>query len=756
MKKTAAALALWMGLALPALADHGRLASTDRDEWINQAVNDMVLSGLAPDPEKNVDQMTNLEVAQLTAQASRMVLAQADLNLLPAPAMDAPSLPEPAVSSAPAPVLSTAASPAQVVPARSFEQLVQEFAGELSAMGIQVDKVEQRLEDAQFRDDIFASLQHKYLTRTGTEVGGESRGFMYMYRGFGNNAVYAPMDYNAAIYMQMDLRSVPVPDVLFNVSFRFWRSIGMYYQDPIQPTYQLRWINLAGYSGAATFQGGDFYKSYTPFTLWNFNAPVYNFVDPSSSQRVRNDAEDLLYLDHGNDWKMRGFQGSVGQAWATSWDLSSYHLESMVGVMQDPGDNIGSISFGNYFAGGQASLGFLQQNLFVGATGLLLWQDSASNQVPYLPGYPDNFAKQYQVGSFWSKASIPFDDKVKLTGGVECAYSQYNDDSSDPTKQFQDWALSAEGGIEVYGLKLSTKYLNVGPYFYSPGAQTNRYSPDQSAVGYMTNNLTGLDDSAVGLLNQSPFQGVNRPYFAPYDRTAENILPYGDSTPNRSVFLLGLSGSIGQKGWIQPQASLVINAQEIQPNYVLNTLGTGILPVDSQSVSSVGRTFGGGEAALTLHFAKMANLSGKTLDFQIDYKNQSTNLGIGAPAFTSNTFITAADFNIPWKLVAPIIWSAAFEQTQSSGSEYVLNQDGNPPTLGQYIFYIDPVVNQANQFVYEPMNLTRQTWSFGMKYPLSNLINLRADCFFTSYNWTDNPTYARNDEIWRLTYEVHY
>jgi len=760
MKKNLfATMALLFSVALPALAMHSRLASTDRDPWIDQAANDLVISGIVSDPDKNMDQMSNLEMAQLTAQASRMIMAQVDPTLLPPSLSGDPTLPEPVVSNAPpAPILSTAASPAQTVPARSLQQLVEEFADELAAMGIQVDKVEQRLDDARVRNEIYSALQKKALTQSGAEVGGESRGFMYMYRGFGNNSAYPSMDYNAAIYMQMDLRSVPVPDVLFNASFRFWRSIGMYYQDPIQPSYQLRWISLSGYSDSATILGGDFYKSYTPFTLWNFNAPVYTLVDPTSFRRNREDAEDLLYLDHGNDWKLRGFQGAVGQNWATSWDLSSYHFESMIGAMQAPGDSINAITFGNYFAGGQASVGFLQQNLILGASGLLLWQDAASANSPYIPGYSDNYAKEYKVGSLWSKAAVPFEDNVKLTAGFESAFSQYNDDASDPNKAFQDWALSVEGGIEIYGIKLSTKYLNVGPYFYSPGAQTNRFSPDPSASGYMTNNLTGLDDAAPGLLNQSPFQGINRPSYAPYDRTAENILPYGDATPDRSVLLLGLSGAAGERGWFQPKASIVIRAQEIQPNYVLSSLGTGSIPVDSQNNTSVGRTFGGGEGALTLDFAKMANLPGKTYDIQFDYKTQTTNLGIGAPAFSSNTLIGAADFNIPYKMFSPVIWSAAFEQTQSSGSEYVLS-GGNPPNLGEYLFYVIPYTPSGNpnpQFTYQALNMTRQTWAFGLKYPLSSLVNIRADCFFTSYNWTDVPSYNRNDEVWRFTYEAHY
>ncbi|HJT25009.1 MAG TPA: hypothetical protein VJ873_10555, partial [bacterium] len=67
------------GLALPAYADHGRLATTDRDAWINLEAADLVTSGLVAAPDKPIAQMTNLEVAQLAAQAARGFYAQATL-----------------------------------------------------------------------------------------------------------------------------------------------------------------------------------------------------------------------------------------------------------------------------------------------------------------------------------------------------------------------------------------------------------------------------------------------------------------------------------------------------------------------------------------------------------------------------------------------------------------------------------------------------------------------------------------------------
>lgn len=48
MKISFPALGILLGLALPALAEHGRLATMNRDPWINQAASDLVASGLAP------------------------------------------------------------------------------------------------------------------------------------------------------------------------------------------------------------------------------------------------------------------------------------------------------------------------------------------------------------------------------------------------------------------------------------------------------------------------------------------------------------------------------------------------------------------------------------------------------------------------------------------------------------------------------------------------------------------------------------
>lgn len=727
----------------PAFADHGPLESTQRDAWINTSLSDLVAAGLVSDPGKPADQLTNFQVVGLTAQASQM-MAQA--NGLPPLDTAPPSLPGGMDLPGMAPLPAAGADQA----AKSLEELVEEFRTELSTLGIDVDKLEDKLLDDRARNEVFTALQKEYLKRTGTDVSGFSRGYFYNYRGFGADATYPPMDYNSAIFVELDLKSVPVPDILFDARIRLWRSVGMYYQDPIQPEYQLRWLALSNTNDAVNLTAGDFFKSYTPLTLWNSGAPVYTLIEPTSFYRNRIDTEELVYLDQAPDWHMRGFQLASGRDWPKDF-LSGFGLQAMAGVIQDATPD----TFASYYAGSQDSLSLLGDNVELKAVGLLLWQDPDSANVPYLPDFPSTFAKQYQIGSLDGRITIPFADKVNLTGTIEDAFTQYDDDATNTQREFQDSGLVAKGSLNILGVHFTAKYLNIGPYFYSPGAQTNAYTAYAGFPGYLSTNLHGIDDALPNYLNNFVFQDVDRPSFAPYDRLSENMLPYGDATPNREGTILGFSADIGQNGWLKPQASYVLNGfHENQPDTILNQAGTGVTAVDGDSI----RTFSGYELALTVSLDKAFGLKSRTYDFQFDYKNQTTNLGDGVNSLTVNTLILATDFNIPVPILTPVIWSAALEQTSSAGSEYVLSGYGNPTSLGEYPFFEDNsnYNNIDTNYNLQALNLTRTTLVFGFKYPLSDSINFRGDYFFTSYNWPDNPGYVNNDNIMRFTYEAHF
>jgi hypothetical protein len=713
---------LLFGLAGRAMAEHGALTTNVRDGWVDPAVADLVAAGLVDPPAQPLSKMTNLEVAQLTSRAAQTYLAQAQVP--------------------PSPLGKGAQIPASA--AKSLQELAQEFSVELSAMDVDVFKLENRIYDQEHRNEQFESLQAEYLKQTGTNLSVYSRAYMDTYRGFGPNAVYGAMDYNDILFGDLIFKSVPTPFVLFTADLRLIRTIGLYYADPIQPEFNLHWISLTNTNEIANLTAGDFYRHYTPLTLWNYEIPVYTLVEPTSYYRTRKDVEELVYMDHGPDWHMRGFEAASDQALDKSFPaLSSVHLQAMAGEL----DSATQYSFANDYAGGEAALDFFDNNLELKGTGLLLWDDTGSATIPYIPGLFQSYARQYQVGSFSASGTAPLDQAVSLTASAEIAGSFYQDDSNNTQSDASDAAVLVNGGIHVDDIHLTLKYLDTGAYFYSPGAQTNRYTPAMGTIGYLNGNQN-LDDALSGYLNNYVFQGVNRPAFAPYDRMAENILPYGDATPNRQGFVLAFSAGLGKGGWLKPQAVWDLDLQELQPDYV-----GGTTAVDGLTTT---RSFGGYEGALTADLAKALDGMPKTCALSVDYKHQTTDLGTGAPPFSVDTFIASADAgpfpHVP--LFEGLVVSLAYEWAQSTGSEYVLTGEGSPPTLAQYATYFDNSLIGA--YSYQALDISRASWAFGFKCPLSSTFEIHGDWFINEYIWADQPDFDRREQIWRLTYEVSF
>jgi hypothetical protein len=290
--------------------------------------------------------------------------------------------------------------------------------------------------------------------------------------------------------------------------------------------------------------------------------------------------------------------------------------------------------------------------------------------------------------------------------------------------------------------------MDNGAYFYSPGAQANRYDPS------LAGGTSLLDDGSNGYPGGFAFRNVGRPTFASYDRMVENMLPYGDATPNRQGFILGLSGEFGQDGWVKPQFSYVLNVHEIQPNYVLTPLGNSVLPADWNSPVTTTRKFGGFEGALSLDLATVLEHPLKTLALAGDYKHQTTDLGNGDPIFQVDTVIASLDAgpfpDVP--LFEGLILSGSFETAVAKGTEWVTG--GNPSTQAVYASYLD---NQyLGAFTKTNLDLTRTSFSVGVKCPISRTIEVHADCFLNQFTSGNDPTYDRREDIWRLTYVLTF
>jgi hypothetical protein len=710
---------LFLGPVVSAYADHGALATRDRDAWIDTQVDALVSSGWVSPLGHPAQELTNLQVAQLTAQAAQK------LSEDPAKTVSAPM---------------------------GLKELVEEYKDEISVMGVELAKVEDRLTEAKARNKKFRDQAKAALQKTGTQIFGKANISFANYRGMGANKIYGASDWDNIAFADIQLKSVPVPSVLFDATLRVTKTMGLNYVDPLAASIQksFRWIALTCAGKPGSFVAGDFWKSYTPLTLWNNDVPVYTMLEPTSFNRFRKAVEEWVYMDHGNDWRMRGINASTEQSWDGTYPLHSCKAQVMGGLLQTSS----TTQYAQEYGGTQERLGFFEDQLNLRASGLLVQDDPSTSSMVYSQAATESWARRQMVGSLSADVSVTLREDFKLEASTEYAKSRYQDNNENPDSVLHDWAVLSNGAAQWKDYRLTVKYLNIGPEFYSPGAQTNRYTPT-TMTGYLSSNQS-LDDGLPGYRNNFVLQGLSRPAFAPYDRLSENILPYGDATPNRRGFVLGGSAKVGQDGWIKPQVSLALGMKEFQPNYVLTGTGNEELPVDSRSATATARTFQNVEGALTFDLSKLIEKAPSTCAVGLDMKHQTSDLGLGDKPFKVDTYIISADAG-PFKhlpVVGALIFSAAFEQVYSRGNEFVLSSSGTPHSLACYSSIYDTA--SIGKYEYKALNIDRTTFSLGFKLPMSKTFRIYGDWLTRKYVWKDQSGFDRREQIWKLTHELTF
>ena len=711
---------LFVGPVVSAYADHGALATRDRDAWIDARVDALASSGWVSPLDRPARELTNLQVAQLTAQAARKFSDNSG-------------------QTTPAPM--------------GLKELVEEYKDEISAMGVELAKVEDRLTEAKARNKKFRDQAKAALQKTGTQIFGKANISFADYRGMGANKFYGASDWDNIAFADIQLKSVPVPSVLFDMTFRVTKTMGLYYVDPLSASIQksFRWIALTCAGKPGSFAAGDFWKSYTPLTLWNNDVPVYTMVEPTSANRFRKAVEEWVYMDHGNDWRMRGIDASTEQSWDGAYPLHSCKAQVMGGMLQTSS----TTQYAQEYGGTQERLGFFDDQLNLRAAGLLLQDDPSTSSMAYSQAATETWARRQMVGSLSADASVTVREDFKIEASSEYAKSRYQDNNEDHESVVRDWAVLSNGAAQWKDYRLTMKYLNIGPKFYSPGAQTNRYAPVSNMTGYLTGNQS-LDDGLPGYRNNFVLQGFNRPVFAPYDRLSENVLPYGDATPNRRGFVLGGSAKIGQDGWVKPQVSVALGMKEFQPDYVLVGTGNEELPVDSRTSTATARTFQNVEGALTLDLSKLIEKAPSTCAVALDMKHQTSDPGFGDKAFKVDTYIVSADAG-PFKhvpVIGALILSAAFEEVHSRGHEFALSSSGEPPSLACYSSIYDTA--SLGTYQYQALNIDRTTFSLGFKLPMSKTFRIYGDWLTRKYVWKDQSGFDRREQIWKLTHELTF
>jgi|GEM_PF-970150 len=763
-------LTLAVGPIGTALAGHGALGSTQRDAWINDSLARLSASGYLPVQAVPFAQQTNLEAAENVARAAERLLAQAPelpalvdpTAQLVAPAAAAPSQAVPMAAATPVP---------GAKPPADLRLLVEEYRKELAALGVDMDRLQAKLKK---RRNLFTKLTQEQvdaLDRTGAEVGVYSRGFINGQRVFGQN-----LSHDGTLFNEVRFRSVPVPKLLFEMSIRYWTTLGYYFVDPGQKI-EMRTITLMTINKAGTFQAGDFFRSFSSLTLWN-PSDVYNLVEPRVSQWRRVDREEMVFMDKGSDWRLRGLRYAnngvklpLSSKFETllSWDLMGGPVKAAT-----TGD------YANYWAGARVGVGLFEKKVQLDAIGLRFWDEPQSAHIAYIDDFAKTWCQRYEIGGLNPKVDWEVNPNLTVKGEWDGATCKYHDDMVNDRRYYQDWGSILQAAVVSHGVEVRGKMFNVGPNFYNPGSQTLRYTPGAASavgapLGYMT-SANYRDSGAIGFKDRYLFSDVSRPSFAAFDRLVESIQPYGDATPNRKGFKGGFEGKLLKKGWLHPQVWYT-SAEEVEPNWVRVPHSSGVdrvLAVDQGTNTATTRSFTGLDAALQMDLA--AALGYKcTIAVGAEYKKQSSDLGVAKmdadsivgsldlppsilPAlFVPIDLLVAAKvmdkkfygkFN---KWFKGIDFNVAYRQVKGKGQEYGLSGT----TLAQYAF--QPIATDLGKYSLRSFDVKRDEFLVGIRYQITKTLNVRGDWSQRTEKIEDPnaPSETRSQE-WRMLYEASF
>ncbi len=224
---------------------------------------------------------------------------------------------------------------------------------------------------------------------------------------------------------------------------------------------------------------------------------------------------------------------------------------------------------------------------------------------------PNTWAHQYRISSFKPEIKIGFGGDVYLGAQYEGSFAEYQDDKTNQARTVSDFAVFANPYLQFDDSKITFDVVNVGPNYYSPLAQARQDYISLLSSGNSTTVMPGASVFSAPLRGQyflldqrtnqvagasSPslvdFIGVPRAnaIYSYYDRTQDNVFPYGLATPNRQGIGFDFDlKSMPDKNFKLPGAVYFLN--EISGNLVVNSAGNAFTVVDANNGVAPNRSF---------------------------------------------------------------------------------------------------------------------------------------------------------------------
>ncbi len=547
--------------------------------------------------------LTRFDVAQLILKAEKkcgeIVVAQADMDIPPPPDANAAASNSDVIAAPTTQTQATTAATEEATRAQaiqSLNSLEEAYQYELKLVKDKVQALTDKVNDIDaqqydLRKRIMGISQFPTIAVHGL---GRFLGYAQQFSGDYSGETFDQPGYRESFGF-LDLQ--PEGTVSKEVSWNTILRIGSTFEANESPAFVLRRVTMDFNPPWFSAKIGDFDEAYTPLTLWNRDT-----LDLAYKPEMWARWDDLTkyesFLNNEPYWPLRGLKMGTDVMWPDSTVLDELKVSGFVhmirnGFNDNGGWYLGPNEFTDLVFGGTAKV--KSQKWYLGGTSVqatvdtygLLYDEPLETEQPGSPYgqfTPSTWAHQYLIGSVKPDLKVGLGGDFYVGATMEYAGSSYQDNVQNPNTVFTDFALLGGPYVQFGKSRISFNYLNVGPYFYSPLAQTRQdaVTTASASVSY----LISPDLFEPTLRNQYFLSALPRAgdIYSFYDRTQDNTFPYGLATPNRE----GIGGELDinalQKDSLKIKGSAYF-VQEISGNLVVNTAGTGFIPVDSPANS---------------------------------------------------------------------------------------------------------------------------------------------------------------------------
>jgi len=509
---------------------------------------------------------------------------------------------------------------------------------------------------------------------------------------------------------------------------------------------------------------GDFDESYTPLMMWNRDSLDLAYK-PEMMARQDDYEKYESFLNNEPNWPLRGLKVGTDIMWPDSTVLnelkSSFFAHMIRNGFYDSGANggwyVGPNDFTDWIFGGTVKaqspkwyIGGVSTQATIDTYGLIYDEplDTEQPGSPYVAFNPSTWAHQYILGSVKPDLKVGLGGDFYIGGTMEYANSSYQDDKQAPNRVFTDFALLGGPYIQFGNSRITLNYLNVGPYYYSPLAQTRQdvSNPfNNTGAGYLL---------APNLFE--PF--VQNQYFLPnlpraggiygfYNRTLDNTFPYGLATPNRQGFGGEMDIKALEKDSLKVKGAAYF-VQEISGNLVVNGSGTGFIPVDSPTGTTIVpiRNFVYVNLGPSINLGPYLTGFNRDLEVGMNVRYENTNSALGS--LTSLWLIGGARMEVLsfWQ------FSAAYSSRTANGVEA-----GYGGTLwARYPYLYD----NSDLGAYTPINVNGQDENLRLSsaFTINRNSTLYLDYSLDLTNMTPTNPLASNatKNFGEVTYEIKF